>query len=167
MFILVFFSCVSIPTPILPIFVNITSLALWQRKHYRSASEANSVEMGQYWHQSELIWSHQTNNVPTFLCRILFMAFCLKWSWWHCSNLFQWIQGILKYMERSGYFQICVISPLMTSNAVSGFSVGTCRVLNIFSDIFIVYMYLSILWLYILHCTALYLCALCSRIVVC
>ena len=47
MFILVFFSCVSIPTPILPIFVNITSLALWQRKHYRSASEANLVEMGQ------------------------------------------------------------------------------------------------------------------------
>ena len=54
-----------------------------------------------------------------FLCQIPFMEFCFKWSWWHCSNWLQWIQGILKHMERSRYFPICDTSSLMTSNAVS------------------------------------------------
>ena len=46
---------------------------------------------------------------------------CFKWLWWHCSYRFQLIQSILKYMERTGYFPICDTSPVMTSNAVSGF----------------------------------------------
>ena len=80
------------------------------------------------------------------------------------SDIVQWIQGILKYMEGSGYFSICDTSPLMT---VSGSSVGVCRVLGISIDILLqVYMYFlsydCILYLAI----ALYIYApyTCSRI---
>ena len=76
--------------------------------------------------QNNEVWAE---NI--FLCRIPFMEFCFKWSWRYFSYWFQWIQCILKYMERSGYFSICDNRLLTTSSTLSGFSFGVCRVLDI------------------------------------
>ena len=67
-------------------------------------------------------------------------------------------------MERSGYFSICDTPPLITSNAVSGFSFRVCRVFDISIEIFIaslhVVFYLMIVYLVI----TLYIFAPYSRI---
>ena len=67
-------------------------------------------------------------------------------------------------MEKFGYFPICKTSPLITSSAVSGFSFGVCRVLDISIDIFIASLHVCFYLMIVCLVMALYICAPKSRI---
>ena len=73
-----------------------------------------------------------------------------KWSRWHCSYWFRWIQASLKYIERSGYFTICDTPPVMTSSAVSGFSlVSVVYWISLSLNLLMINIASSVLWLHI------------------
>ena len=88
----------------------------------------------------------------------------LKWSYWYCSYWFQWIQDILKYMERPGYFSNMRYPSSGDFSAVSGLSFGVCRVLHISIDIFIASLYVFFYLMIVYSVFALYIFAPYSRI---